>query len=157
MSLFKATFFLNCGGFTDVRPNSTTKTVCPMSVPTNWHTVLIVGVTWFIGVPVYKSKDIVLWCPSERPFLKHVVPSDPVLTTVPPLRWTQSWQKKNNEQFVNTTIISLFHRYPKKKNDKNDIKSTFLVKPCKMWTNSRRKVFKHFKTGVSWNVECLET
>ena len=45
-------------------------------------------------VPVYKTQCTAVWRPNERSLYVKVIPSDPVLTTLPPLGRTQSWQKK---------------------------------------------------------------
>ena len=90
-------YCLHYRGFTDVWKGTSAETVSPMLVLTNCHTILIaLEVVWLIGLPVYKIQCTVVWCPSERSFLIHVISSDPVFTTLPPFRRTQSWQKTRN-------------------------------------------------------------
>ena len=86
---------LHCRRFTDVWKDTSAQTVIPILVLTNWHTILIaVPVVRFIGAPVNKTQCTVVWRPNVRPFHGKVISSDPVFTTLPPIRRTKSWQKK---------------------------------------------------------------
>lgn len=84
---------LHCRGFTDVWVKAITIIVIPMFFPTQCHTVLIMEITWFTGVPVYKSQCTVVWRPNERPLYVKVRPSDPVITAIPIVN-AQIWQRK---------------------------------------------------------------
>ena len=86
-------YCLQCRGFTDVWENIITFTVVPMFVPTNCRTVLI-SVTWLSWVPFYKTQCTVVWRPKKRPVYGNVSRSDPVCTTIPPIRWTNTWEKE---------------------------------------------------------------